>query len=126
MSSILAPRKDLIDCSPSTQRMASVTLLLPLPFGPTTAVTPGTKSTLTRSANDLNPTLSKRFKYIVHSPISTSSVRTLSLQFYHKLYDNRSNLGLCIIQNGTVLLLCITYIKKHTYYRLPFNHKKIE
>ena len=34
------PRKLLADCSPITQRIASITLDLPLPFGPTTAVTP--------------------------------------------------------------------------------------
>ena len=57
ISSIFAPRSDFADCSPSTQRIASVILLFPLPFGPTTAVTPGTKSIDTRSAKDLNPTI---------------------------------------------------------------------
>src|SRR5699024_1876966 len=64
ISSILDPRSDLADCSPSTQRMASVILLFPLPLGPTTAVTPGTNLTSIRSAKDLKPTLSNRFKYI--------------------------------------------------------------
>ena len=40
ISSILAPRSDLADCSPSTHLIASVILLLPLPLGPTIAVTP--------------------------------------------------------------------------------------
>src|SRR5690625_1444017 len=44
--------------------MASIILLLPLPFGPTTAVTPETNSMLIRSANDLKPTDSRRFKNI--------------------------------------------------------------
>lgn len=37
----------------------------PLPFGPTTAVTPFTKSTEIRSANDLNPITSKRLRNMV-------------------------------------------------------------
>ena len=39
-SSILPPRSVLVDCSPMTQRMASLMLLLPEPLGPTTAVSP--------------------------------------------------------------------------------------
>ena len=58
ISSIFAPRSDFADCSPKTHRIASVILLFPLPFGPTTAVTPGTKSIPIRSAKDLNPTIS--------------------------------------------------------------------
>ena len=42
-------------CSPSAQRNASARLLLPEPFGPTTALIPGPNSTFVRSANDLNP-----------------------------------------------------------------------
>ena len=42
--------------------MASVILLFPLPLGYTTDVTPGTKSTDTRSAKDLNPAISNLFK----------------------------------------------------------------
>ena len=42
-------------CSPSAQRSASARLLLPDPFGPTTALMPGPNSTLVRSANDLKP-----------------------------------------------------------------------
>lgn len=35
--------------------MASTTLLLPDPLGPTTTVTPGSSSRVVESANDLNP-----------------------------------------------------------------------
>ena len=42
-------------CSPSAQRSASARLLLPEPFGPTTALMPGPNSTFVRSANDLKP-----------------------------------------------------------------------
>ena len=44
MSSDFVPRRLRIFCSPSTQRMASVMLLLPLPFGPTMAVIPWSNS----------------------------------------------------------------------------------
>ena len=42
-------------CSPSAQRSASARLLLPEPFGPTTALMPLPNSTTVRSANDLKP-----------------------------------------------------------------------
>ena len=42
-------------CSPSAQRSASARLLLPEPFGPTTALIPPPNSTFVRSANDLKP-----------------------------------------------------------------------
>src|SRR5690606_32150169 len=61
-SSIFPPRNDLALCSPSTQRIESEILLLPLPFGPTTAVMPRTNSSSVRSANDLKPDSSIRFK----------------------------------------------------------------
>ena len=70
ISSIFDPRSDFADCSPKTQRIASVILLFPLPLGPTTAVTPGTKSTAIRSANDLKPTISNRFKNTLFPPYS--------------------------------------------------------
>ena len=42
-------------CSPSAQRRPSARLLLPEPFGPTTALMPAPNSTAVRSANDLKP-----------------------------------------------------------------------
>src|SRR5277367_3368640 len=63
-SFISPPRRALADCSPSIQRMASRTLLLPQPLGPTMAVTPGWNSRVVRSANDLNPTTLSDFKYM--------------------------------------------------------------
>src|SRR3954453_17779148 len=42
-------------CSPSAHRTASVMLDLPDPFGPTITETPGVKSSLVRSGNDLKP-----------------------------------------------------------------------
>lgn len=54
-------RRLLADISPSDQRMASDIFDLPQPFGPTTAVTPGSNSIRVLSAKDLNPTISSRF-----------------------------------------------------------------
>ena len=55
MSSERVPRRFRIFCSPSTQRTASVMLLLPLPFGPTIAVMPWSNSIVSLSAKDLKP-----------------------------------------------------------------------
>src|SRR5579875_698618 len=54
-SSILPPRSALAPCSPSTQAMASTTLLLPDPLGPTTAVIPGSSRSVVAEAKDLKP-----------------------------------------------------------------------
>lgn len=70
MSFILPPRRFFADCSPNTQRTASVILLFPLPFGPTTAVTSSSNSIMVLSANDLNPVISIRFKYTNIAPSS--------------------------------------------------------
>src|ERR1022692_346969 len=61
-SAMCAPRKDLADCSPSTQLMASLTFDFPHPLGPTTAaIPPPVKLIGVRSQNDLNPTISTFF-----------------------------------------------------------------
>jgi hypothetical protein len=54
-SSIFWLRTDEGAWAPSTQAMASTTLLLPDPFGPTTTVTPGSSSITVVSAKDLKP-----------------------------------------------------------------------
>src|SRR5689334_12345779 len=54
-SSILPPRRALAPCSPSTQAMASTTLDLPEPFGPTTQVMPGSSRNVVAEAKDLKP-----------------------------------------------------------------------
>src|SRR6478736_961096 len=54
-SSILPPRSVFAPCSPSTQAIASTTLLLPEPFGPTTAVIPDSNRSVVAEAKDLNP-----------------------------------------------------------------------
>ena len=54
-SVMLPPRSMRARCSPSTHRMASLTLDLPQPLGPTTAVAPLSKRIAVWSANDLKP-----------------------------------------------------------------------
>src|SRR5512140_709189 len=63
-SSMRAPRRLLADCSPSTQLMASLMLLLPHPFGPTIAAIPSPlKRSSVRSQKLLNPCSSTRFSF---------------------------------------------------------------
>src|SRR6478609_1936098 len=54
-SSILPPRSALAPCSPSTQAIASTTLDLPEPLGPTTQVIPGSSFSVVAEAKDLKP-----------------------------------------------------------------------
>src|SRR4029450_7177156 len=54
-SSIFWDRTELGACAPSAQPTASTTLDLPDPLGPTTTVTPGSRSSTVVSANDLKP-----------------------------------------------------------------------
>ena len=49
-------------CSPSTQRMASLILLFPLPLGPTMHVTPSWNSMTAGSAKDFEPVHLQSFK----------------------------------------------------------------
>ena len=67
-SSIFSPRRLFALCSPSTHVMASATLLLPQPFGPTMAVTPWSNASSERSEKDLNPAISRRSRRIPWSP----------------------------------------------------------
>src|ERR1043165_3959651 len=64
-SAISPPRNALADCSPRTQRMASDTLDLPHPLGPTIAVTPGWKLREVLSAKDLKPRTVKFLRYMI-------------------------------------------------------------
>src|SRR5437667_2901228 len=63
-SAISPPRSALADCSPSTQRIASETLDLPHPLGPTIPVTPGSKFKEVLSAKDLKPKTVKFLRYM--------------------------------------------------------------
>ena len=61
MTSSIFPERTAVGAwAPRTHAMASTTLDLPLPLGPTTTVTPGSRSIEVVSANDLKP-LSVRF-----------------------------------------------------------------
>src|SRR5271170_6514438 len=63
-SSILAPRRLLADCSPSTQLMASLRLDFPQPLGPTIAAIPEPANFISvRSKNDLKPCISTRLSF---------------------------------------------------------------
>src|SRR4249919_1011959 len=72
-SSILPPRNDLAPCSPSTQAMASTTLDLPEPLGPTTAVMPGSKRKVVDDAKDLKPLRVRLFRCTRDAPGTSTS-----------------------------------------------------
>src|SRR5271163_1701743 len=67
-SSALLPRRRVGACSPRTQRIASTTLDLPQPLGPTTAVAPALKLITVASRKDLKPTNSRLLRRIEPSP----------------------------------------------------------
>src|SRR6202047_4511012 len=78
-SAMRSARRDLWLCSPSTQEMASTTLDLPQPLGPTMQVVPlPLKVTTVRSQKDLKPTistlrsLSKVSPFFVHNQFAIS------------------------------------------------------
>ena len=71
-SSIFPPRRDLAPCSPMTHARASTTLDLPDPFGPTTAVTPGSMWNVVADAKDLKPRTVRVFRCTRGSPMSLS------------------------------------------------------
>src|SRR6195952_2898968 len=77
-SSIFPPRSALAPCSPRTQAMASTTLLLPEPLGPTTQVMPGSSCRVVVPAKDLNPRKVRLFRCIEAdaNPTGTGKRRT--------------------------------------------------
>src|SRR4029079_17617438 len=62
-SSVLRARSVRLACSPSTQRRESATFVLPVPFGPTTQVTPGENCSCVLLAKLLKPWTSSRLRY---------------------------------------------------------------
>src|ERR1700687_3611105 len=69
-SSILEPRKDLADCSPRTQLMASLRLDFPQPLGPTMAAIPEPVNFISvLSKKDLKPWISTRFSFSKVQPL---------------------------------------------------------
>src|SRR4051794_29187087 len=67
-SSILPPRRLLAPCSPRTQAIASTTLDLPEPFGPTTQVIPGSNVRVVEDAKDLKPLNVRLFRCTGRAP----------------------------------------------------------
>src|SRR5260370_11840727 len=68
-SAMRSARSDLWLCSPRTQEMASTTLDLPQPFGPTMQVVPDPLNVTTvRSQNDLKPTISTSRSFSKRAP----------------------------------------------------------
>src|ERR1700716_1795470 len=75
-SAIRSARSDLWLCSPRTQEMASTTLDLPQPFGPTMQVVPDPLHVTTvRSQNDLKPTISTFRSFSKMSPFGRQLLR---------------------------------------------------
>ncbi len=66
-SSIVSARRLFADCSPTTHFIESTILDLPQPLGPTRAEIPFENSMRIRSAKDLNPNISRLFKYTERS-----------------------------------------------------------
>ena len=67
-SSIFPPRNVFAPCSPITHAIASTMFDLPEPFGPTTAVIPGSNSKVVAEAKDLNPRKVRLFKCMNRPP----------------------------------------------------------
>src|SRR5690606_15364113 len=66
-SSRLSDLRDLILCSPITQRIASTIFDFPQPLGPTIPVIGWSSMTRVLSAKDLNPLISKDFNFNAES-----------------------------------------------------------
>ena len=82
-SSIFPPRSALAPCSPSTQAMASTTLDLPEPLGPTTAVMPGSKRRVVAEANDLKPFIVRDLRCTVAGSPFSSAWRPIGNRGHH-------------------------------------------
>ena len=103
-SSIRCDLTALGACAPKTHATASTTLDLPLPFGPTTAVTPGSRSSVAESAKDLKPFIVRRFKNTYATIVSKQRLLVsfrknfsfwlskFKLEFHKKMSN-----GLCVL-----------------------------
>src|SRR5712664_3722112 len=80
-SAMRSARSDLWLCSPRTQEMASTTLDLPQPFGPTMQVVPDPLNVTTvRSQNDLKPTISTFRSFSKMSPFGRQLLHGCQLE----------------------------------------------
>src|SRR5713226_6922958 len=90
-SAMRSARSDLWLCSPRTQEMASTTLDLPQPLGPTMQVVPDPLNVTTvRSQNDLKPTISTFRSFSKMSPFCRQLLHGYQLKTLRQL-DNREN-----------------------------------
>src|SRR5437899_3976603 len=84
-SAMRSARSDLWLCSPRTQEMASTTLDLPQPLGPTMQVVPDPlKVTTVRSQNDLKPTISTFRSFSKMSPLVVNYSTAASTKLENK------------------------------------------
>src|SRR5882757_1238728 len=84
-SAMRSARSDLWLCSPRTQEMASTTLDLPQPLGPTMQVVPEPlKVTTVRSQNDLKPTISTFRSFSKMSPLVVNYSTAASTKLENK------------------------------------------
>src|SRR5229473_4237023 len=84
-SAMRSARSDLWLCSPRTQEMASTTLDLPQPFGPTMQVVPDPLNVTTvRSQNDLKPTISTFRSFSKMSPLVVNYSTAASTKLENK------------------------------------------
>src|SRR6266851_1763575 len=74
-SSIFPERSMRVPWAPRTHATASTRLDFPLPFGPTTTVTPGSNSRVAVSANDLKPLRVSDFRNTLPSSYRQQSLR---------------------------------------------------
>src|ERR1700744_5099149 len=77
-SSISEPRTEVGRVSPMTQRIASNRLDLPQPFGPTTAVRPGSIKSSVGSTKDLKPEILSRLNFNDYAPPAAVMVALIS------------------------------------------------
>src|SRR6266481_3694152 len=84
-SAMRSARSDLWLCSPRTQEMASTTLDLPQPLGPTMHVVPDPLNVTTvRSQNDLKPTISTFRSFSKMSPLVVNYSTAASTKLENK------------------------------------------
>jgi len=103
-SAIDSARRLFADCSPTTHFMASTILDLPQPFGPSSAEIPWENSMRTLSANDLNPNISRLFKYTKHF-LSVQRKSTCSNAPAHCRCSHRSESVLLILLDQKLICL---------------------
>src|SRR5216684_5920423 len=90
-SAMRSARSDLWLCSPSTQEMASTTLDLPHPLGPTMQVVPEPLNVTTvRSQNDLKPTISTFRSFSKMSPFCRQPLHGCQHKTRNQMDNNKT------------------------------------